>query len=935
MRQWRQVRRAASIGLAVLTLLTPTVARADAPVQRIIDVVAVTWAGAGTPSATAADVTRTITTDTIPRWTQISGGRVAFTLGAVLPTVTTNQPLPCDASGSLQFLSAVALAAYQQAGITDTSHRYLVELAANPPGGCIWDGRGVVEQPGATSGMLVLRDTADPTVIAHELGHNLGLGHSNLERCTGGRADGPWADCQAVEYGSATDLMGNTPRTSALSAYHQWRLGWLSDLDVAVGNRDETVTLHAVDAPTPPVDAEGHYVPLTRALFVRDGAAAYWVEFRRADVTNGIKQGLVIYRTDPPPASSVSSPIASDAADPTSMRITTDVWMINLGDWAYPDTTGSPSLAPDTTFTTAYGGATLSAHVNADGTATVTVRRAGPVTPGAPTWTDASTWRNADAAVTAATLDDGGLDIARFQAEITDASGTRVVSLPRADAALWERTYLTPVGMPAIVRLGELPEGVYTLRLRAVNVDGVAGAWSTSQRVHIDRGNPIVSSRMTIAGVSPGRTVSVAWTGATDAGSGICSAQALNPDGWALAGWHASTGGVPRFAISASASVAGDGQAFDCVGNGVEGSLAMTTSYVPAARWALAGSWRATKVAGGTATGATVLRGAVGAVGADSGGSAVAANGSASVPALRCAGTCSASITSGTGTSVVIVGAGAATVSVDGRIVRTLPAVRDAGSRVGAVVTGRHRIVVRGAGAVLVGMQQVALSWQQRGTVSGASHTADASLRDPAQAILSRIGFSQSDFADTMTVAPIGNGTTLKDATIDLCGGTFASEASRIARRQVAVVWPGESAYGFVSSETVRYRSPAAVRQALQELDTATSTCRARGYAIGSAGATTPYTFASLPALPEGLRPAVDRRLYLVTIGEGAQAATYLLVYQADGDMLNAMYVSAPGAGSLASDAVSRWLRVATTLGARLTDAVTRGLTAHIGAGAA
>ena len=912
--------RAVAVAVGVLVLLAPTVARADAPPERIIDVVQVTWAGApATPAATGQQVADVIKSDVIARWSQISGGRVAFSFGRLLPTLRTAYALPCDAAGSLSFINGVAQTAYASAGISDISHHYLVEVAADP-GGCVWDGRGLVGAPGSTSGALILKDTADPDVIAHELGHNMGLGHSNLETCSGGKADGAWSDCTAVEYGSATDLMGNTTRTSALSAYHQWRLGWIPDGDVAVGNRTTTVSLHAVDsqpATTCVYSADTTTVCpwFTRALFVRDGSAAYWVEFRHADPANSIKQGLVIYRTDPPPASSVQSPIASDAADPTSTHITTDVWMVNLGNWSYPAATGSPSLAEGGSFTTAFGGATISARVASDGTATVSVVRAGSSAPAAPTFTDTSSWRNPDAPLNTADLDDKGVDIAYFEAEKTVGSAVSIVRVPRVSPAFyWERTYLDPVAPPALARLGDLPEGQYSLRLRAVNVSGVAGAWSASVPVKIDRGSPVVTGDFGIAALVPGRSVAAVWRGATDAGSGICSARVLNPDGWASLGWSGAVAGVPRYVLPSTASEGGDGQVFDCVGNGVAGTVSVDTGFRPASAIKRSGVWRAVRVSGAAVTVAPALV----AAGAASGGSAGASLTAApSVPGLLCVGACSATVSTAAGTAAVLVGGSAVALTVDGRRAKPLPASKRKGARVAYVANGAHKVVLRGRGLVLVGVQSVRGAWTQGSLLSGTPHPVDGSLADRTQALLAGIGFAQSDFADSVTVQPMPGGTTLADATLDFCSSDFPSDALRVARRQVTATRPADP-YSFLSTETVRYSSAAATAQALKELDAASASCQSRGYALLAGGAKQAYAFRALPQLPSGLRPAADRRLFYVQMGESTTATTFLLAYQFSGDTLNAMYVAKPGAWTLSPDEVSRWLEVAAVLAGRL-----------------
>ena len=154
---------------------------------------------------------------------------------------------------------------------------------------------------------------------------------------------------------------------------------------------------------------------------------------------------------------------------------------------------------------------------------------------------------------------------------------------------------------------------------------------------------------------------------------------------------------------------------------------------------------------------------------------------------------------------------------------------------------------------------------------------------------------------------------------LDWCEAKFNSETQRQARRQVVVTAKtGTQPYSFLSSETVRYTSSSAVRQALIELDAADASCRQRGGSLSQTGLLNAYAYLTLPELPTGLRPASDRRIFWVNMGPANAQSCMLVVYQFKHDLLNGLYVVRRGSNSLSADEVLEWLRLAEVLATRM-----------------
>ena len=214
------------------------------------------------PDQATASALTALAASTAAYWSAQSGGRLTIT-----PTVRDwariADPGTCDTAK----LANAALAANQvSAPVTAFDHVAVYFPARADCGG--WAGLGQV------GGGLIWDNGVPLTdVLAHEFGHNLGLGHANVATCTeSGLRATLSATCTVQEYRDYADVMGaamDRPTGNLNSARADW-LGLATTVTVPAGGR-ATVDL------VPPGQGQG-----TRAVRIRAGAAWLYVDYRPA-----------------------------------------------------------------------------------------------------------------------------------------------------------------------------------------------------------------------------------------------------------------------------------------------------------------------------------------------------------------------------------------------------------------------------------------------------------------------------------------------------------------------------------------------------------------------------------------------------------------------------------------------------------------------------
>lgn len=263
-----------ALSLAVVPAAQPAYGGHVLGQQRVL-VALVTWG----PEPLARDDVQTIVFDQVDAFYRaMSYGKVSLT-GVVTPWLHAfHVPVACNLSQVRSDGSAAALAAgYDPA-------KYDRVIFVHPEQNCPWSG---VTQ----AATVYLNGAVTAYLVAHELGHSFGLGHSNLTDCK-------HHGCGALEYGDPYDTMG--VGSGDFSAKAKFALGWLTNVTRPAKNGTYVLA---------PIERASQ---LPQALVVTTANDQYWVEYRvQAALTDDGRQaagaGVIIRVSASPDLNDVSS----------------------------------------------------------------------------------------------------------------------------------------------------------------------------------------------------------------------------------------------------------------------------------------------------------------------------------------------------------------------------------------------------------------------------------------------------------------------------------------------------------------------------------------------------------------------------------------------------------------------------------------------------
>ena len=187
-------------------------------------------------------------------------------------------------------------------------------------------------------------------------------------------------------------------------------------------------------------------------------------------------------------------------------------------------------------------------------------------------------------------------------------------------------------------------------------------------------------------------------------------------------------------------------------------------------------------------------------------------------------------------------------------------------------------------------------------TSTGSGGGAAPAPADPDASALDGLVVRTADVAPAAVVVTIPGGQDVRgETTLDLCNGTFPSEAKRTARRQVQAVDVTLTAP--VSTEAVLYGHPADAGQAFSELRRVASHCPASPVVSPVGEPTVTTRFSAPPDRAWRTTKSVERQAYaFTTTDDSGETNPGVAVYLRRGRVLMGLYFAQPDVEQIAID---------------------------------